>query len=473
MSGFLVPALVFAGALALYLLARLVRRPQQGLYLTIFASAILITPELPVVREKLTATEFLVALTWMALVLRAGQGRVRTVPLSGNQRTSLVLGGAFAAWAVVSFAFNMVGVPDHRVITGGAVETANFVYGYLMFATVVWLVDDWRDLWGCLLAWFAGAAVVAVFGVWALSGGAPAWTYDDFTGRISSTLRTENQVPMFLMPIVVALGFWAVQRRSRQLGRIGAVALLAAVLLTVAGTGSRTAFGMAVLAVVAIAWLGLLEAPRRGFNRGLAFNLAVALVAAVGVYVAIALVGYQGDYALGKTPAWQRPVVMLYDWVRGEKVLDATRPAQIEQAWRYFWDQPLIGTGPKLYGYEYRMAEVHNTYVGVMLQMGIVGLLLLAAWQIHVLWLGWRTGRRLRAPFQRLMVLSLFVGMVLLMLYGMTMFGLRQRNLWLLAGLIVAAHSLRLREFAAQRAWQVAASAQNPPTADGWGRQPA
>ena len=473
MSGFLVPGLVLAGALALYLLARFVRRPQQGLYLTIFASAILITPELPVVREKLTATEFLVALTWMALLLRAAGGRVRRAPLSSSQRTSLILGGAFSIWAVVSFALNMIEGADPRAVAAGAVETASFVYGYLMFATVVWMVDDWPDLWGCLLAWFAGAAVVAAFGVWAFIGGAPAWTYDDFTGRISSTLRTENQVPMFLMPIIGALGFWAVQRRAGQAGRIGAVVLLAGVLLTVAGTGSRTAFGMAVLAIIGIAWLGLLEAPRRGFNKGLTFNLALALVAAMGVYVALALVGYQGDYALGKTPAWQRPVVMLYDWVRGERALDETRPAQIEQAWRYFWDQPVIGTGPKLYGYEYRMAEVHNTYVGVMLQMGIVGLMLLAAWQVHVLLLGWRTGRRLRVPFQRLMVLSLVVGMVLLMVYGLTMFGLRQRNLWLLAGLIVAAHSLRLREVAAQRARQGAGSAQGPPAVGGWGGEPA
>lgn len=461
----------FVGGLCIvYLLLRFVRHPQQGLYLTIFASAILLSPSLPVVREKLTAAEFVVALTWLALLLRAGRKSVRTVPLTSSQRTSLLLGGAFTGWMLLSFAINQIDVIERQHFTASAVEATNFVYGYLMFATVVWLVDDWQDLRGCLLAWFAGAGVVSLFGVWAVAGGAPAWAYDDFTHRISSTLRTENQVPMYLMPVVVALAFWAVQRRRGQLRRLGALLLLGAVLVTLAGTGSRTAFGMTILAVVAVIWLALIEAPRRGFNKGLLFNLSVGLVVTVGVYVALAVSTYQGDYVLGKTPAWQRPVVMLYDWTQGYQSLDATRPAQLAQAYHYFWDQPLIGTGPKLYGYQYRMAEIHNTYMGVLLQMGVVGLGFFLAWVTHTLWLGWRTGRSLREPFQRLMVLSLCVGMVLLLVYGMTMFGLRQRNLWLLAGLLVAAHSLRRQEIVARRA---AAPAPAAAPRAGFGYRPA
>lgn len=450
----------------LVLLIRFMRRPMQGLYLTIFASAILITPELPVFREKLTATELVMLLTWGGLLLTTG--RVRTVPLGAHQRLSMLLGGAFIAWTVLSFGVNQVSVTSAKAFAASAVETVNFLYGYLMFCTVVYLVDDWPKLRGCLLAWFAGAAVVATFGTWALLGGAPAWTYDDFTGRISSTLRTENQVPMFLLPILVALVFWVARRGHGDKGRVAMLALLAGTLLTLAGSGSRTAFGMTILAVLATLWLALIEARRRGYHKGLLSNLSVGLVVAVAAYVAVALVGYEGDYALGKTPAWQRPVVMLHDWLQGRGSLDETRPVQLKQAWSYFWEQPFFGTGPKLYGFEYGMAEVHNTYFGLLLQTGLVGLALFMSWQLHLLWLGWRTGRRLREPFQRLMVLSLWVGMVLLVVYGLTIFGLRQRNLWLLAGLIVAAQSLRRREQVALRQSRLPTPALAGLGAGGW-----
>lgn len=443
---------MLVGATACFvLLVRFMRRPKEGLYLAIFASAILLSPDLPVVREKFTAAEFVMILTWAALLLGRGRKRARTLALTRDQHLSMSLGGAFIAWAVVSFAVNQATIAWNGSLVAGAVETLNFAYGYLMFCTVVYLVDDWQDLRGCLLAWFAGVAVVAFFGVWALIGGAPGWTYDDFTGRISSTLRTENQVPMFLIPVMVALVFWAVRRGLRPRERLTALAVLGGLLLTMAGTGSRIGFGMVILAVLATIWLALIEARRSGFRKGLLFNLSMGLVAAVSVYVFIALVGYQGGYALGETPAWQRPVVMLHDWVEGTRALDSTRPAQLRQAWIIFLDQPLLGTGPKLYSVEYRMAEVHNTYAGVMLQTGILGLLLLLVWQFHLLWVGWRTGRSLQNPFHRLMVLSLLVGLALVMVYGLTMFGLRQRSLWLVAGLIVAAQSLYRRELVAQR----------------------
>ena len=41
------------------------------------------------------------------------------------------------------------------------------------------------------------------------------------------------------------------------------------------------------------------------------------------------------------------------------------------------------------------------------------------------------------------MVLSLLVGMASLMIYNATMFGLRQRNVWILAGMLMAVPRLQ------------------------------
>src|SRR5690606_12511195 len=107
-----------------------------------FASGILITPELPAVREKFAATEILMLLTWSAALAWALMGapltRGRLQPAQG---TALLWGGLFTATAIISFSINNL-VTSGAFFVYSAVETANYVYGFLAFATVVLLVDD-------------------------------------------------------------------------------------------------------------------------------------------------------------------------------------------------------------------------------------------------------------------------------------------------------------------------------------------
>lgn len=79
-------------------------------------------------------------LTWAAMLLSLGNRRFQAVPLSAAQRTSLVLGGAFAAAVLISFFTN--NMLFYGKLTGSMVEVANYVYCFLIFATTVWLVDD-------------------------------------------------------------------------------------------------------------------------------------------------------------------------------------------------------------------------------------------------------------------------------------------------------------------------------------------
>lgn len=430
---------VFAGiavAVATGLLLWLSRRPVRGLYLVFFATSILITPYLPLVREKFTAVEIMIFLTWLAMLSRQSAWQNEDNPLLPFQHMALLLGWFFIAWVALSFFVNILSFSSG--LPGSVVETLNYLYGFLMFRTVLLLVDDWEKWTGCLTAWMLGAVVVSLVGVLAVSGHAPAWAYDDFTGRVSSTLRNENQVPSFLLPVFAAAVFMAVKSNQTLLYRLFMVMLVAGMLVTSFGTGSRTAMGMLAICLVGIFSLALKEWPYGAFNRRLLTKQALGIVAGIVFYVMSVLAAYQGDYALGRTPAWQRPVVMLSDWWQGKKMLDETRSQQFDVVAAKFTDNIILGTGPKLAGLRYGVSEIHNTYAGLLFEIGVPGCMLFIVWLMYVLQLGWRAGNSCPDPHYRLLALSLCVGMGALMVYSAFMFGLRQRNIWLLAGLLVA-----------------------------------
>lgn len=437
------PVLILLGGLAFVaLLAWLSRRPVRGLYLAFFTSGILITPTLPVVRDKFAATELVIMLTWFALLLHRGRA-TNAGPLRKHQQLSLLLGGAFIGWTALSFGVNNMAYTESFMPS--LVETANFAYGYLIFLTTVMLARDWEHWQGSVNWWVAGVAVVVFFGVWAMEGSAPSWTYEEFTRRVSSTLRNENQVPSFLLPVFAVLVFMAVRKKTSLKHQALMWVLAGGALLTSMGSGSRTALVMMVVAVLGVAYVAMRTANKRPYRMGAMLNMSLALVAGFVVYFALALLNYEGDYALGHTPPWQRPVVMFYDWYHGYRELDTTRPAQLAAVAENVGDHLLLGTGPKVYSGLYRMAEIHNTYAGVLLQTGMIGLFLFLAWLLHLLWHSFQQVKRIVDPWRKVLVLSLIVGMVTLLLYNMTMFGLRQRTIWLLAGLLVASWSLAPR----------------------------
>jgi hypothetical protein len=433
--------LIIAAVLLLPLFQWIARHQVRGLYLAIFATSVLKTPYLPVVREKFAATELLMLLTWAALLVGSNRWRRARVRLVRPQQISVSICGAFIGWIYLSFWINNLLSPGY--FFGSLVETANFLYGFLIFCTVLMLVDDREKWYGCLYAWLAGAALASFVGVWALIGGAPSWAYEDTTHRISSTLRNENQVPSFLLPVLVAAIFLAVRRRQDFLRTLLVTVLVVGMLATSIGTGSLTALGMIVLTFPCVYLLGVREAPAGAFNRPLLGTIALMLTGIAFFYVSLALAMYDGHYSLVRTPPWQRPVVTLYEWTQGHRVLDATREGQLEAVSENYKDYLVLGAGPKMFGAREGVSEIHNTYASILVEAGLPGLLLFISWLGHVLLVGWSSGQRCRDPFWRLMVLSLVIGMGTLLIYNATMFGLRQRNVWIIAGLLMAVPRLQ------------------------------
>lgn len=428
--------LVLGGIVLFAVFAWIVAWPIRGLYLMYFSAGILITPQLPVVREKFALPELFFLMLCAALLLNR-RVLANRQPLTGEQRLSFLLLGAFVAVFVLSFAVNN-STYDLRV-TGSLVETVNIVYVSIVFAAVVWLVRDWTTWLGCLLAWGCGALVVGLVGTYSVLFSPPVWAVDEFTGRISSTLKFENQVPSYLLPIVPALIVLAVDQGVGPHVRAGLLAVVAMALLTIVGTGSRTALAMLMVLFLGLAWVAKVGWRTNLFRRGLVANLGLALLASGMIYVASAILLYEGEYRLGKTPSWQRPVVMLYDWARGEARLDDTRDDQIRAVARNIGAYSVLGAGPKLAAFRIRSGgEVHNTYLAVLIESGIIGAAFFLGWLVHTGVVGLGGLRACSLPRVRLMIAACLVGLAVLWVYGLFIHGLRQRNLWMLAGLIVA-----------------------------------
>jgi hypothetical protein len=145
-----------------YLAFKIIRRPEWGLSIVFFATGILLSPKLPVVREKLSSAEFFMLLIWLSILLKPG-GTGGKKPFTQNQKNALILGNLFITWTAISYVINATFNP--LTIMDSSVEMANFIYGYLMFITVLFMARDWQKWESCLNGWLWGSAIVSFFGL--------------------------------------------------------------------------------------------------------------------------------------------------------------------------------------------------------------------------------------------------------------------------------------------------------------------
>lgn len=99
---------VLAAAFACALLALIWREPVRGVYAAIFASSVLMTPHLPIVREKVSACELVIALTWVAMFAN-WPGRSQHIPrLLPVQKRTIAWGAGLILACGASFAVALV-----------------------------------------------------------------------------------------------------------------------------------------------------------------------------------------------------------------------------------------------------------------------------------------------------------------------------------------------------------------------------
>ena len=447
--------LLFLAALAglAAVCAVLVRNPVRGLYLYIFCSAILLSPELPVVRDKLSIAEPVLALTLAGLFFaraRVGRG---AVPLGRRQRAALAAGAAWVCVAGISGAVNFGGgrlVDWQRTV----LEIATLGLGLVSCATIAWAINSWERWLRCLAAWSAGGLLVTLVGLFAMFVFAPAWAKDDFSGRVSATLRESGQVASYLGP-VLPFAALAVERRVRSRWvKLPVQAVFLGAFVVMLGTGSRIALLISLTAFCGLVLALISDARRRGATSFFAAALVAGGAVGFGAF-AYEVAGSDEKYSLGGTDPVRRPILMLRDIFRGQRKeghrLQETAAPLVTAA-----RHPLFGIGPGNYGVFYHQHEIHNSYLSVLGETGAFGVLTFAAFMVLTLRNGWEGWRALGdAPAGTLAGAFLF-GFGLLLLYQMTALGLRQRPFWFAAGLMIAlprcAADYRLRVAAARRA---------------------
>ena len=447
------------------LLAVVARKPVRGLYLYFFCSGILVTPSLPVVREKVSIAEpmLLSALVGMAatFLYRRARRVPGATPLLGLQRWVLASAAGFVAAAGASLVYNHLG--GRQELTKGVVEVATYLLGLAALAATVVEIDSYRKWVRAVLAWSAGAGVVTAVGLMAMFVYAPSFTRDEFTGRISSTLKFENQVASYVGPVLPVAAV-LVERyfRSRWLLRAAALGVLGTIVVLI-GTGSRTAFLISLIALCGVVLVLFQDGLRRRKPSVLAPTIAAAGVAGL-VAVVVAVAADDGTpYKLGVTPAWQRPVKMTLEAARGKRTLvNETRTDYTTRPLKELPGSPLFGYGPANFGFRFAQSEVHNSFLTVVGEEGLLGLACFGALVVLTGRCGLFAWRVLRRHPNQAIVTGFLFGFAILMLYQLTVNGLRQRPLWFGIGLVAClprvALELETRRREARRAARLAAA---------------
>jgi O-antigen ligase len=412
------------------------REPVRGIYLAILGAGFLLSPQLPLVRQKLSIVEPIIFITWSAMLIWYISGNLFSKgKLQTSQKRAIYWAGGLVGITLISYIFNTL-IANFNII-GSTVQLLSYCYNFLIFFTVILLVDDWQKLEKCLLAWLGGITVAGIVGAWATLGSAPAWAYDPVTMRVSSTLLKSNQLPSYMAPMLVFLLFISSLRSSRVWLRIGGALLIVFIIISFFGTGSRTAFGLLLIAFGMIFLLGFSNRNSAAYNEKLLYVFGGLIIAGVLIYVFnIWTSGMQYKLSNG-SPAAARAVLQFRDAANGSSPLMTTRAVEFQMVWAQFMHYPVIGLGPSNFTSFFQTNEVHNTYLATLIEEGIPGFILLLGWLGAILHIGW-TSRRTFDPQKANVVICLCCGFVLLLLYGMTMFGLDQRHFWMMAGLLCA-----------------------------------
>jgi len=405
-----------------------------GLYLGFFTSGILISPDLPYVGTKLATPDIFLIFVIIGTFL-AGDRHGSLWAHRDRILVATFLGLAFVYHTALSMLVN--GIFFEADIAMSIISTFNYWYGFFVFACVVKWLDSWDRLATAVAWWIAGATLVGVIGTWGIIGGAPAWVYEG--PRISSTLRGVNQMQSYLIPVLYASLVLALSPVVSGQRRLLLLACILPMTLSLLATGSRSTMIM-ILACIGILTYQILRQGKRTLTAFvLSYSLAGGLILGMILMVWITLTG--GADMLPPGP-WQRPIRLFQAMLQASDTVEALGPRGIQfkiifDNWFY---RPILGIGPANFKEVFdHPHEIHNTYLGMLSEHGVVGLSLLLAFSGLVI-SGCLTGLRLlRDPMQRILIIMIAGAAPFVMIYGVFSFGLRQRIFWLTLGLTAAA----------------------------------
>jgi O-antigen ligase len=435
-----------AGAIAIIAALGAMRATVYGIYGFIFLSAITKAPEWPIVGDRLVTADFLMAFT---LLLALGRGQL-TAPAPQSLRSVDELATLFILLATFSSVLAAIMMPDP---TRTLMFAAIYIYGYCCFRLIIRTITTWDRFRALCVWWLAGASMIVVIGF--LSGAkiyAPEWSIEPVINRTTATMKYAAQIPSYLGPAIFIMFFLATAPRLKKTYQVLGLGLLGASAFVLLGAGTRT--GFVILVFCFVYGVGSTLAGRMRVRRGPLLVAATAgAIAFMGFAVSVWTDTSQ-SYSLVGTSPFERALRIFSETSRnddaGVSEWGGTRSGEIALAVEALPNHPFFGTGSGMFSTRYQSNEIHNTYFTILAENGLIAFTVFMLWYLAI-WQRLFLALRSATPERKLMFRFILGGVTVLMLYQMTLNGMRQRPFWFVPAVALSAAAIAHREKQADR----------------------
>lgn len=400
----------------------------------IFLSGVLINPMNPAAVSKIIIADvFFLAGIVLLLLASIRKSGILALRLHRNTHLFVQILAAFLIWVFLSGVVSIF-LYDQRF--GQFVQTfANYSYGAVICFAIVAASAFPGHLRLFLVAFILGVVLVSSFSALAMFAEAPAWAYHG-GGRIKSTSQSVNQLAAFVAPAIpLALIFSLGRSVSR---KVTAVFFFASGLAVIAliGTGSRTALVLLVVSLLLVLLGTLLFFVSK--VRLATTMLLFCVMASAALGAVISAFKEAGSSAL---PVLAQGLARPLDRFLNPDTVEAGLGPRYEQivAVASNWvNYPMFGIGPGNFkNFSSSTYEVHNTYLGTLIEIGVPGLIFLLLFQAAICVAALKRALSRLAMDQRIQAFAVFAAFLIVCLYGMGSFGLRQRPFWVQAGFAI------------------------------------
>jgi O-antigen ligase len=318
-------------------------------------------------------------------------------------------------------------------------ESGGMIYLAIAAFVVAFLAAQSEQYFGRIFKWVRISVIIVVgVGVLGLIFQFVTENFDPFfynnAQKLISTFKFPNQLAGFLV-LFFPLLWEETQRSGVWIRRLFYGALLLATLVCVVATGSRTGVAALVFCVGIYALIYLVRANFRMLIAGVIFL--------AGFYLIVQLIDQQFG-VINRALS-----VINYVTTQGG-FTDSFRLMNWGLALQIFQKSPFVGYGLGNVSVDYKY-EIHNTYLSVVAEMGLIGAITFALLLGYIIVTGIqniRMATKLANSEWIAISRGLLIGFLTLLVYSTQQMMLRSRFFWLAVGLIIAAHvvlQLKLR----------------------------
>lgn len=407
-------------------------RPSGSIYILAIAttlSTLLIVPLIPNGFGNLILADlfFIVSIIYTIIV----RNNVDTI--HRGARSIIIILIAFVVFSFLSFSFAQF---KYQPNPSEFITVSNYIYGALISVTIIYAVGVKEDIEMLMKAWIIGAIILSLISFIAIIGLAPSWAYHH--RRISSTMRSVNQVQSYLAPAMIIMLFY-IYISKNTIWFITSIIGIFLSSIAMLATGSRSPILlMGILFSLAVLWA--IVSFRR--NPWLSTGVTILAIGTSGAIVDAIISVQQGTSALlpdGLVSPIRRAVRAFNDMAAQADVVEALGPRgeQMSIVFNRWHESALFGMGPGNFSHVTgNRHEVHNTYLGLLAENGLIGILLfllmvtIIFFKLCMLRTRSRNDNVLRAMLIFLLSIILF--------YAAASFGIRQRTFWIAIGCCIA-----------------------------------